>query len=495
MSEVDNGIDEEEGGFRKMPQNLEIEQALLGAMFVNKFALEKVCDFLEPDHFYEPVHGRIYETCLKLFNENKNFDPVILKPYFENDPALEEIGGAGYLVRLAASATTIIHAEDYGRMIYDLSIRRDLINVGEEMVLNAFDSPIDDPASEQIERAEGALFELSDSSATQGGFEDFSKSVNIALRDTERAWRDPHNVSGKTTGIMAIDEMLGGLHDSDLIIIAGRPAMGKTALATNIAFNCAAKYVSDKNEGADMKNSKGAVIGFFSLEMAKDQLAARILSERAQVNSEDMRRGKLTEEEFSRLARAAKEIQETPLFIDDTPALSISALRTRARRLKRQKNLGVVVIDYLQLMRGTGRGTAGENRVQEISEITRGLKGLAKELNIPVIALSQLSRKVEERPNKRPMLSDLRESGSIEQDADIVLFVYRKEYYLEKEKPENGNDEQKWLAEMEQAKGKAEIIAGKNRHGAAGIATLSFQKEFTKFGDIAQQELLPERFE
>lgn len=491
-------LDEDGGsvGYRQMPHNLEIEQALLGAMLVNNSAAEKVQGFLFPEHFYEPVHGRIYESILKLVDKNQSADPVRLKPYFENDPGLEEVGGATYLVRLAASATTIINAEDYGKTIYDLAIRRDLISVGEDMVLNAYDSPIDDPAVEQIERAEQVLFDLSEQGGGESGFQQFSKSINTALTNTEIAWRDPHNVSGITTGIMAIDELLGGLHNSDLIILAGRPAMGKTALATNMAFNCAAKYQADLAAGEDMERSKGAVVGFFSLEMAADQLAARILSERARVPSEDMRRGKLSNEQFQALTRAAQELEEAPFFIDDTPALSIAALRTRARRLKRQQNLGLIVIDYLQLLRGTGRGTAGENRVQEISEITRGLKGLAKELHVPVIALSQLSRMVEQRENKRPMLSDLRESGSIEQDADQVMFVFREEYYKEKEKPGEGTPEHdQWLAEMDMLYCKAELIVGKQRHGPTGTARLHFEKEFTKFCDLAKDDHMPERFE
>lgn len=472
---------------QQLPNNLEIEQALFGAIFCNKNAIEKVIDFLKPEHFYEPVHGRIYEACLTLFNENKPVDPIKLKPYFENDPALDEVGGSGYLVRMMASATTVINAYDYGKTIYDLSLRRGLIGVGQEIVLNAFESAIDDPAIEQIERAEQVLFNLTDTNNASTGFNSLSKLSTVALNNIELAYRDPHNVSGVTTGIMAIDKMLGGLHDTDLIIIAGRPAMGKTALVTNMAFNCAKQLFNDNFS----KDSKGAVTGFFSMEMAGDQLTTRILSDITGIDGEKMRRGNLTQEEFSTIARAAKELETIPMFIDDTPALSIASLRTRARRLKRQHNLGLIVIDYLQLMRGDTRET---NRVNIVSEITRGLKAIAKELEVPVIALSQLSRLVEQRPNKRPMLSDLRESGSIEQDADQVLFVFREEYYLEKERPEDKTEEYyAWVNKMKLLSNKAELIVSKQRHGPTGTIPLHFSKETTKFSDPVQGDMLPDQ--
>lgn len=474
-------------GIQELPNSLETEQNLLGAILCNKIAIEKVIEFLKPEHFYEPVHGRIYEACLILFNDNKSVDPIRLKPYFKNDPGLEEVGGASYLVRMAASAITIINAYDYGKTIYDLSIRRDLIGVGQEIVLNAFESAIDDPAIEQIERAEQVLFNLTDSNGASTGFNSLSKLSTVALKNIELAWRDPHNVSGVTTGIMAIDKMLGGLHNTDLIILAGRPAMGKTAMVTNMAFNCAKQLYKDNFA----KDSKGAVTGFFSLEMAGDQLTTRILSDITGIDGEKMRRGNLTQEEFSTIARSAKELETVPMYIDDTPALTIAALRTRARRLKRQHNLGLIVIDYLQLMRGSPRET---NRVNIVSEITRGLKAIAKELELPVIALSQLSRMVEQRPNKRPMLSDLRESGSIEQDADQVLFVFREEYYAEKEKPEDKTEEYyAWVSKLEGLANKAELIVSKQRHGPTGTIHLHFSKETTKFSDPVQGDMLPEQ--
>ncbi len=493
VSDKDNNNNNVAPEYRKMPHNLELEQALLGAMLVNNSAAEKVQSFLQPEHFYEAVHGRIYESILKLMNNNQSADPVRLKPYFENDPALKDVGGAGYLVKLASSAATILNAEDYGKTIHDLAVRRELISIGEEMVINAFDAPIDVSAVDQIEEAESELFNLGEKGSQEGGFKRFSKSLTEAIEKIESAYQDPNNLSGLHTGLNALNDLIGGMHPSDLVILAGRPAMGKTALATNIAFNIAKRYADDMRDGNE--NTKGGVVGFFSLEMPADQLAARILSERAKVQSEDMRRGKLTHEEFQNLVRAMQEMEETPFFIDDTAGLSIASVRTRARRLKRQHNLGFIVIDYLQLLSGTGRGTAGESRVQEISEITRGLKALAKELNVPVLALSQLSRNVESRENKRPQLSDLRESGSIEQDADMVMFVFREEYYKNKEKPSEGTPEfEKWQMEMTELHCKAEVIVAKQRHGPTGTANLHFEGQFTHFSDLAKDDYLPEQF-
>ena len=488
--------DENDGqpGFRSPPHNLEVEQALLGAILVNNRALEKIQGFLRPEHFFEGVHERIYEAILKLHEKNQTADPKKLRPYFEKDEALAEVGGGSYLVRLAASAATIINTEDYGKVVYDLALRRDLINIGEEMVLTAYDSPVDHPATSQIEEAEGELFTLAEKGVQEGGFKRFSLSLQEAVEGIESARKDPHSLSGTTTGIKSINEKIGGLHKSDLIILAGRPAMGKTALATNIAFNAALQYAEDKVEGS-LENTKGAVVAFFSLEMSADQLAGRILAERSRISSEYLRRGKLDEDQFLHVARAARELEEVPLFIDDTPALSIAGLRTRARRLKRQHGLGLVVVDYLQLLQGSGRNSS-DNRVQEISEISRGLKSLAKELEIPVIALSQLSRSVEQRENKRPLLSDLRESGSIEQDADMVVFVFREEYYKEKDEPTlRTENHSTWMQDMEELRNKAEFIISKQRHGPTGTVRLHFEKEFTRFSDLADDGHLPERFE
>jgi len=494
ISAITDSTSGEDTPYRQPPHNLEAEQALLGSMLVNNEAAQKVQGFLQPDHFYEPVHGRIYESVLKLLDKNQVADPVKLKPYFERDEALADVGGAQYLVRLAASAATIINAGDYGATIYDLAIRRNLIQIGETMVIDAYDAPVDAEAIEQISEAEKQLYDLAEMGQVEGGFQSFQKSLITAVGHIENAYKDPDNLAGVTTGLTRLNDMIGGLHGSDLVILAGRPAMGKTALATNIGFAAAKRYSEDRSAGEDLTRSKGAVVGFFSLEMSADQLAARILAERSGVQGTDMRRGKINQEEFERVARAAMDLYEVPFFIDDTPALSIAGLRTRARRLKRQEKLGLIIVDYLQLLRGSGKGTAAENRVQEISEITRGLKGLAKELNIPVIALSQLSRGVESRENKRPMLSDLRESGSIEQDADMVMFVFREEYYKEKDKPTEGTAEHDtWMMEMEKLYGKAEIIIGKQRHGPVGTAEVHFDRTCTKFSDLIDDDYLPQQ--
>ncbi len=480
--------------YRQPPHNLEAEQALLGAILVNNEAAQKVQGFLQPEHFFEDVHGRIYDAVIKLMDKNQIADPVKLKPFFDHDEALKDVGGAQYLVRLAASAATIINAADYGMTIYDLALRRELIQIGERMVIDAYDAPVDAEANEQISEAEKQLYDLAELGQVDGGFQTFQKSLVIAVENIESAFKDPDNLAGVTTGLARLNDLIGGMHPSDLVILAGRPAMGKTALATNIAFAAAERYAADRAAGHDLERSKGAVVGFFSLEMSSDQLAARILAERSGVQGQDMRRGKINQQDFENIARAAMDLYEVPLFIDDTPALSIAGLRTRARRLKRQHNLGMIIVDYLQLLRGSGKGGANENRVQEISEITRGLKGLAKELQIPVLALSQLSRGVEQRENKRPMLSDLRESGSIEQDADMVMFVFREEYYKEKEKPTEGTPEHDtWMMDMEKLYGKAEIIVGKQRHGPTGTAEVHFERSCTKFSDLADDAYLPEQ--
>lgn len=495
--------DETAPSYRQPPHNLEAEQALLGAILVNNEAITRVQDFLRPEHFFEPVHGRIFDAILRLLDRNQVADPVKLKPYFDDDVDLADVGGAAYLVRLAASAATILNTEDYGRTIYDLATRRSLIQIGEDVVIRAYDAPVDDEASEQISEAEKQLFDLAESGEVEGGAQEFSRALKTAIGNIENAYRDPDSLSGITTGLTRLNEQIGGLHPSDLVVLAGRPAMGKTALATNIAYNAAHKYMEDKRVNPDMERSKGAVVAFFSLEMSADQLAARILSDIANrhydandtIQSHEMRQGKLNDEKFMAISRAAEELEDLPLLIDDTPSLSVAALRTRARRLKRQKNLGLVIVDYLQLLRGSGRGNANESRVQEISDITRNLKALAKELHVPVLALSQLSRNVEQRENKRPLLSDLRESGSIEQDADMVMFVFREEYYKEKEQPSESDVEKhaQWMQDMIALNGKAELIVGKQRHGPVGTIKLAFEKSVTRFSDLADDDHLPEQ--
>ena len=469
--------------YRQLPQNIEAEQALLGAVLVNNEALNKVSDFLESEQFFEPVHSRIYAAARKLIERGQIANPVTLKQYFEQDSALSEVGGAQYLNRLAASAVTVINAEHYGRSIRDLALRRSLIDVGEGMVNEAFDSDIDSAANEQLEAAEQALYNLAKKGSAEGGLRAFRVAVTEAVQMADVALKRDSHIAGVATGLSELDSMLGGMHPSDLLILAGRPAMGKSSLATNIAFHAASRFKNVHDEEGNPEDSEGAIVGFFSLEMSAEQLATRILAEQAEIRSDRIRRGAIKQDDFYRVADAARRLEELPLYIDDTPALSISALRTRARRLQRTHGLGLVVVDYLQLLRPTN--TRADNRVQEISEITQALKALAKELNIPVLALSQLSRAVEQREDKRPMLSDLRESGSIEQDADVVMFIFREDYYHERQEPEQNTEKHlKWQERGEQILGKADVIIGKQRHGPTGIVTLSFQREYTKFGNL-----------
>ncbi|PCI32700.1 MAG: replicative DNA helicase [Alphaproteobacteria bacterium] len=492
----DNVVAYDDSSFRQIPHNLEAEQALLGAILVNNDALERVQDFLTPDHFINPAHQNIYQACLKLIEKGLIASPVTLKPYFENEESLAEIGGAEYLARLATAAVTIINTAEYGQIIQQMALKRELITVGTDIVNGAYEHDVDKTAQDQIEDAEKHLYSLAEQGTSEGGFKDFAASSSAAVKNIERAFKRGGKLAGKTTGFDSINRKIGGLHNSDLMIIAGRPAMGKTALATNIAFNTAKAYRDDMELGISHEDTKGAVVAFFSLEMAADQLAARILAEQANLSSQDLRQGKLTQEQFNKLARTAQDLEELPLFIDDTASLSIGALRTRARRLKRQHGLGLVIVDYLQLLSGSGRGGRGpENRVQEVSEITRGLKGLAKELSIPVIALSQLSRNVEARDNKRPLLSDLRESGSIEQDADMVTFVYRPEYYHNLIQPDEGTPEHiDWLVKGEELYGRAEFIIAKQRHGPTGKIDLMFEASITKFSDLPESDSrLPEQ--
>ena len=471
--------------FRTLPHNVEAEKAFLGAVFVNNRAYERVSDFLKAEHFALAQHGRIYEACARLIERGQIADPITLKHLFEQDELLADIGGPAYLAELAASAVTVINAGEYGRIIYDLYLRRELIGLGEDVVNRAYRPEAEERASEQIETAEQRLYDLATTGEVEGGFAPFKQSVLEAIRMAELAHRREGRLAGVTTGMVDIDRILGGLHRSDLLILAGRPAMGKTALATNIACNAAYSHARSGGE-------EGAVVGFFSLEMSSEQLASRIISEQTDIASDRMRKGVLSNDEFERLVAASRELHGIPIFIDDTPALTISALRTRARRLKRQHGLGLVVVDYLQLVSPSRTGR-NENRVQEISEITRGLKTLAKELDVPVLALSQLSRQVEQRENKRPQLADLRESGSIEQDADVVMFIYREEYYMERDEPSRRPDEKedrfmdrrdRWEQRLSEVRNLAEVIVAKQRHGPIGTVRLVFQGAFTRFASL-----------
>jgi replicative DNA helicase len=464
--------------YRIMPQNLEAEQALLGALLVDNSSIEKVGDILEPEHFYAPQHQRIYAAIRTLIERGQSVDPVTLKNYFETDKGLEEVGGAEYLSELAASVISVINAGDYANALHDLYLRRSLIHVGEDIVNDAYDLNIDRNAEDCLQTAESSLFGLAENGNSQGGFQSMRDAVQTAIEIAEKAFNTSGQVTGVTTGMTDLDKKLGGFQPSDLIILAGRPSMGKTALATNMAARAAQKY-------AETGGQEGGVIGFFSLEMSADQLATRILADLAEISGDRIRRGDVTKDEFRIFAEASARLAQFPLFIDDTPALSIGAVRTRVRRLKRQHGLNMIVVDYLQLLRGTG-SKQSENRVNEISEITRGLKAIAKEFDIPVIALSQLSRAVESRDDKRPQLSDLRESGSIEQDADVVMFVYREEYYVERQKPDESDLEkfEAWQRKMDSCHQVAECIVAKQRHGPIGPVRLHFEGRFTRFSDL-----------
>jgi replicative DNA helicase len=485
---------------RTSPYNNDAEQRLLGALLISNSAYARVSEFLHAEHFGYAVHGRIFAAIGKLIERGQIANPVTLKNLFDQDGALTEIGGAQYLFQLANSAVTIINAEDYGRIIHDLYLRRELISIGEDVVNDAFRQDLDDKAPQQIERAEKRLFDLATVGQADGGFRAFTAALTIAINNAEAAYKRNGKIVGVGTGFGDLDDKLGGLHPSDLVIIAGRPSMGKTALATNIAFNAAKSYKSTRTPDGRTIAEDGAVVGFFSLEMSAEQLAARILAEESGISSDRIRRGDVNQANFDKFVQASHRLQTLNLFIDDTPALSVSALRTRSRRLMRQQGLGLIVIDYLQLLRPSVQVRTLENRVQEISDITRSLKALAKELNVPVLALSQLSRAVEQREDKRPMLADLRESGSIEQDADVVMFIFREEYYLarrEPPRPDDGdkqaNDEyEKWHKKFDNAYGLGEIIIAKQRHGPIGTVKLRFDAETTKFEDFAESDHLPE---
>jgi replicative DNA helicase len=479
-------------GAQTLPHNIEAEAALLGALMIDNRLVEDVQLKLRADHFHEPAHGRIYDAILKLTERNMIANPVTLRPMFEADQALKELGGPSYLAQLTGSGAALIGARDFAAQIYDLALLRALIGVGREMVEKAVDTSDSVDPKGQIEAAEVALYRVAEEGGEQGSVKTFAQATRAAVEQAERALNSGGHVSGVTTGLESVNAKMGGLHNSDLLILAGRPGMGKTSLATNIAYNCARRLVRDREDGIPDEKSIGAAVAFFSLEMSADQLATRILAEQSGISSENLRMGKISQADFRNLARAAQELESLPLYIDDTPGLTIAALRTRARRLKRQRGIGLIVVDYLQLLTGSAKA-AGENRVQEISEISRGLKTLAKELGLPVLALSQLSRQVESREDKRPQLSDLRESGSIEQDADIVLFVFREEYYVaarEPKKPVDGDDAKawevhdQWSRDMEQVFGTCELLVAKQRHGATGRVRLKFEAKITKFSDL-----------
>ncbi len=439
--------------YRSAPHNIEAEQALLGAILVNNEALYRVSDFLEPTHFFEPAHQKIFELARSLIRAGKLATPITLKTFLPADVDIAGLNVSQYLARLAAEATTVINAEDYGRTIYDLSIRRDLIKVGEDMVNVAFDAPVDFAPRQQIEDAERRLYELAETGRYDSGFQRFAQALTTAVDMAAR----------------------------------------ETALATNIAYNVARAWQGEVRADGHMQTVNGGVVGFFSLEMSAEQLATRIISERTGIPSSVIRRGGITENDFEKIKDHTIELQSLPFYVDETGGLTVAQLAARARRLKRQRGLDVLVVDYIQLLSGTTR-RAQEGRVQEVTEITTSLKALAKELNVPIIACSQLSRQVENRDDKRPQLSDLRESGSIEQDADVVLFVFREEYYLANKEPRPGTPEhEKWITDMDAVHGKAEVIIGKQRHGPTGTVQLQFKADVTRFADLAREERLPQQ--
>ncbi len=476
---------------RLPPSNVQAEQALLGALLANNRAYERVAEFLAAEHFADPLHGRIFAAIARRIEAGQLADAVTLKAEFEHSGVLEEVGGTAYLAQLLSAMVGIINAGEYGRAVHDAWLRRQLIEIGETVVNQAFGSEPDLDGGKQIEFAEEQLFSLATRGQFDGGFVTFERALTEAIQGAERAFRRAGHVSGLSTGLRDLDAKMGGMHPSDLMILAGRPGMGKTALATKIAFGAARALQEEARRTNPEAVARGS-IAVFSLEMSAEQLATRLLSEEARISGERIRRGEIGQKEFDRFVQVSREIASLPIQIDDTPAITLSALRTRCRRLKRTKGLNLVVIDYLQLMRPAA-GTRPENRVLEISQITQGLKAVAKELAVPVLALSQLSRAVESREDKRPQLSDLRESGSIEQDADGVMFIYRDEYYLQQRAPkqmafktedEFQNALDKWQRDMEEVHNKAELILAKQRHGPTGKIDLFFEAEFTRFADL-----------
>ena len=468
-----------------VPHSIEAEQQLLGGILNNNDLFYSLEDKIDPGHFYDPIHARIFDVISTRIKDGKLASAVTVNTFLTEDQGLKELGGSAYLAQLMAGSVASSAIKDYSKLVYDLAVRRELIVLGQEISSRAQSIKVDEQPEEQIILAEQNLYKIGDSGKSETGFKSFLKALGEAVQVANAAHHRDGNLAGISTGFIDLDKKMGGLHSSDLIILAGRPSMGKTSLATNIAYNIAKSFQKRDNPDGSSETLDGGIVGFYSLEMSAEQLAARILSETAEIPSEQIRRGDMTENEFRRFVEAAKSIESSPLYIDDTPALTIAQLASRARRLKRTNGLDALIIDYLQLVRAP---SSRESRVNEISEITQGLKAIAKELNIPVIALSQLSRQVENREDKRPQLADLRESGSIEQDADVVLFVYREEYYKEREKPSDHDLENMavWQEEMDRLHGRAELILGKQRHGPIGTVELSFEGKFTRFGNLVK---------
>lgn len=479
---------------RAAPHNAEAEAGLLGAILVNNEAFYRVVDFLEPQHFYLAVHQKIFAAISELIRGGKVATPITVKTRFGAEEMIGEMSVPAYLLRLHGDATSIINVLDYAGLVYELALRRMLIGIGEDMVNSAYDMVADVPAGAQIETAEKQLFSLAEKGRSEQGFVGFGSALEQAIHMATAAFQRDGHLSGLATYFKNLDGRMGGLQKSDLIILAGRPAMGKTSLATNIAYNVAKNWRGGVGPNNEIETEAGGIVGFFSLEMSSEQLATRILAEQSGISSSKIRRGDIKSHEFEQVVMASQEMHAIPLYIDQTGGLSVAQLAARARRLKRQKGLDFLIVDYLQLLQGSSRRSS-ENRVQEITEITTGLKALAKELDVPVMALSQLSRQVEAREDKRPQLADLRESGSIEQDADVVLFVFREEYYLQSKEPKPNTEEHlAWQEDMDRVHGLAEVIIGKQRHGPTGTAKLTFEAELTRFGDHIEDDHVPEHF-
>src|SRR5580692_6279501 len=469
------------------PANVEAEQALLGALLYDNGAYERLNDSLQAAHFFEPFHGRLFAAVEANVRRGQLADPTLLAQQFQSDAAFQELGGVRYLADMVDRAPPAAGAADYGRAIYDLALRRELIRIGGEIATTAQDTAPESTAKDQIEAAEQQLYTLAETGTASNGLIGLDMALTRAVEMAAEAYNRDGGLSGISTGITDLDGKLGGLHPSDLIILAARPSMGKSSLCANIAFNVARNYAWEPQPDGTRKTVRGGVVAFFALEMSAAQMATRLLAEVSGVPSDKIRRGEITAAEFGRIRDAATEIQEAPLFIDDTGGISISKLVARARRLKRTSGLDLIVIDYVQLVTA-GQGSRPENRVQEVSQITQSLKSLAKELNVPVIAAAQLSRQVENREDKRPQLADLRESGSIEQDADVVISIYRESYYLSRTEPREGTAEHlAWQEKMDLIRNEAEIIIGKQRHGPIGTVKLHYDENVTKFSNLAQK--------
>ncbi len=471
------------------PHSIQAEQAMLGALLYDNEVYHRISNIVNETHFYNPVHRRIFETAARLIESGKLADAIVLKNRFSQDETLIDIGGEQYLAELLLAAPSGATAVEYAKMVFDLAMRRELIRLGGDISSEASNPENEQDAMDQISDAESKLFNLAEVGSVQTGFESFKTAMIKSIDMASAAYARDGSMSGIGTGLTDLDRQLGGMHSSDLIILAGRPSMGKTSLATNIAFHIAKKFREEKTETGVSKAADGGRVGFFSLEMSSEQLATRILAEQSGIPSHKIRRGDINASEYESIRESADDISNIPLFIDDTGGISIGQLSARARRLKRMHGLDMIVVDYLQLLTGGKALKSSDGRVQEVSAITQGLKALAKELDIPVLALAQLSRAVEQRDDKRPQLSDLRESGSIEQDADVVMFVFREEYYKARAEPTEGTPEHvAWQEEMERLHGKAEVVVGKQRHGPIGIVRLSFNANITKFGNLIEDD-------